>query len=591
MSEILRVAAALRRSSDEELRDVIAQRMVPSAALRDFFDLADALNKPSAIASTVAGLSKSEAIALQAIAGGQTTQPEAALALSKLMLVEKKLVDGKTQFFAFESTLAALANCKTRSEAKLEVAQPRGEQADIDRDASLAIFESMQALTELVFDIEQRFVREVGKKGIGLPDIKRLATHLRKPNDYAKLVYELANLSELITLSSGRWQLGRSADAWLEWAPEERYEQLSKIWRAILGDASAAELLLAISQKSATISLIDHLNSTYPFADASVNSRIFKLAEMAELVGITANGFLSTWSIDILHGRFEPAKHIVAELLPTPQARLICQADLSLIAPGPLPTAVEITLRKFADTEQIGLASTYRLSTLSISHGLETGLSESQIRTLLEELSGKALPQPIDYLIRESVARFGRLTISQLSTGIDLLELRSHLKSSDPILLTQIFNDARLKPFALRQVEDGTLASRFEPEVLYFGLREAGFAAVRLGPDGEVLSPHSTVEKSEMAVAQSTIEADIARLREQEAKLGEDLDDDDVVRQISLAIKNKARIDVTIITPSGASIDYTLEPIGIANGRLRAKDRKADIERTLPLTSITKVRL
>jgi hypothetical protein len=281
----------------------------------------------------------------------------------------------------------------------------------------------------------------------------------------------------------------------------------------------------------------------------------------------------------------------VAKLLPIPQARLICQADLSLIAPGPLPTEIEITLRKFADTEQIGMASTYRLSALSISHGLETGLTETEILSLLETLSGKALPQPIDYLIRESVTRFGRLTIAELASDDEPGGLRSHLKSSDPILLTQIFNDIRLKPFALREVEDGSLASRFEPEVLYFGLREVGFSAVRVSADGSVLSPRTKVEKVEAETELSTIETDIARLREHEAKLGEEPDGDDVLRQISLAIKNKAKIDVTVVTAAGAEIEYTLEPIGIANGRLRAKDRKADIERTLPLTSITKVRL
>ena len=591
MSEILRVAAALRRSSDEELRDVIAQRMVSSSTMRDFFDLADALTKPSAVSSTVAGLSRTQAIALQAIADGEEPNFEAATELAKLMLVENKKVDGEAAFIAFESTLTALRAFKRTASTELLMAEPSSSQHEVDRDASVAIFETMQALTELVFDIEQRFVREVGKKNVGLPDIKRLATHLRKPNEYAKAIYELANLSQLITLAKGRWQLGRMADSWIDWSPTQRFEHLAKTWRTILGEPSANELILGIGQRAGTISLREHLASTYPFADSAVSSRIAKVAEIAELVGISANGLLSSWASDVLHSRFDLAPQKVAELLPIPQARLICQADLSLIAPGPLPTEIEITLRKFADTEQIGMASTYRLSALSISHGLETGLTETEIRSLLETLSGKALPQPIDYLIRESVTRFGRLTIAELTSDGEPASLRSHLKSSDPILLAQIFNDIRLKPFALREVEDGSLASRFEPEVLYFGLREVGFSAVRVGADGSVLSPRTKVEKVEAETELSTIETDIARLREHEAKLGEEPDGDDVLRQISLAIKNKAKIDVTVVTAAGAEIEYTLEPIGIANGRLRAKDRKADIERTLPLTSITKVRL
>ena len=80
-------------------------------------------------------------------------------------------------------------------------------------------------------------------------------------------------------------------------------------------------------------------------------------------------------------------------------------------------------------------------------------------------------------------------------------------------------------------------------------------------------------------------------MREQDARVGSAPDSDDVTRQIQLAIKNKAKLRITVTTSTGAEQEFLLEPTGIANGRLRAKDRKADIERTLPLTSITLVAL
>jgi hypothetical protein len=33
----------------------------------------------------------------------------------------------------------------------------------------------------------------------------------------------------------------------------------------------------------------------------------------------------------------------------------------------------------------------------------------------------------------------------------------------------------------------------------------------------------------------------------------------------------------------------TLEPSGVANGRMRARDRKADIERTIPIANISAI--
>jgi hypothetical protein len=41
-----------------------------------------------------------------------------------------------------------------------------------------------------------------------------------------------------------------------------------------------------------------------------------------------------------------------------------------------------------------------------------------------------------------------------------------------------------------------------------------------------------------------------------------------------------------VAMPDGRLIDYLLEPTGVSGGRLRGRDRKADIERTLPLSSI-----
>jgi hypothetical protein len=41
--------------------------------------------------------------------------------------------------------------------------------------------------------------------------------------------------------------------------------------------------------------------------------------------------------------------------------------------------------------------------------------------------------------------------------------------------------------------------------------------------------------------------------------------------------------------PDGSSIDLQLEPASLAGGRLRARDRRSDLERTLPLRSITSV--
>ena len=61
-------------------------------------------------------------------------------------------------------------------------------------------------------------------------------------------------------------------------------------------------------------------------------------------------------------------------------------------------------------------------------------------------------------------------------------------------------------------------------------------------------------------------------------------------RQLDLAIKARIHVIVVVTMPNGTTADYLLEPTGLGGGRLRARDRKADIERTLPLASIVEVR-
>ena len=59
-----------------------------------------------------------------------------------------------------------------------------------------------------------------------------------------------------------------------------------------------------------------------------------------------------------------------------------------------------------------------------------------------------------------------------------------------------------------------------------------------------------------------------------------------LARQIEAAIREKRTLTVSVRMPGGTVSDYLLEPTSVANGRMRARDRRADIERTLPLSSI-----
>jgi hypothetical protein len=161
----------------------------------------------------------------------------------------------------------------------------------------------------------------------------------------------------------------------------------------------------------------------------------------------------------------------------------------------------------------------------------------------------------------------------------------------DNHLCTQLLNETSLKPFGLRRIDSNVLHSKYDADVVYFGLREIGQLAVRVDSAGQLVSPLKFGSRS---VSQNLVDGlgeSIARFRAADARVAHSGDDEAMLRQIQLALKNKANLRVSYLGKDGTEHEFLLEPVGVANGRLRARDRKADLERTLPLANIIRLEL
>jgi hypothetical protein len=82
----------------------------------------------------------------------------------------------------------------------------------------------------------------------------------------------------------------------------------------------------------------------------------------------------------------------------------------------------------------------------------------------------------------------------------------------------------------------------------------------------------------------------VAHLREASATEAAQSPEAWLSRQLETAVKARVPLVVTVGMPDGSELEFLLEPTGVGGGRLRGRDRKADIERTLPLKSIKGVR-
>ena len=559
MSQVLDLAGRLRGLSDEELIRLLRLRGGSSASLKDFFDLAEWLLQPKNMATFVNSL------------------PKSALLYASASEASTKSKDGNSLLDFLRTANLVAFNSQPSLDAKSKPLNI----GETDSVAGIHAFETLAAITELIFDLEHRILRDVGKQGISLADTKRIASLTGKELDFVRAIFELAAAAGLISSTDGRWALTARAAEWIDLTARKRWQLLASTWLELLGIGATAELNDEISVGGW---LDKALRDCFPLERFETASRFGHILTYSELLGLAVDGSASTWTLTLLGGDTTKASATIEKSLPTTQSRIIIQGDLSVIAPGPLSTDDERQLRAFVDIEQAGLASRYRLSALSVSFGMETGLSVEQMRETLQRLSGTSLPQPVEYLLNDAVKRFGRIRVIEDSRSGGCFVM-----SSDATLLTELVNDSRLKPYNLIRIDSESLSSRFARDILYFGLREVGQTAIRSDRSGATISPLKVVA----AAAQKTESGDwaetVARLRQSDQSISSSSDDESIMRQIMLAIKSKAKISVTFKGQNDIELTMTLEPNGVANGRMRARDRKADIERTIPIANISAV--
>ena len=579
MSDVLELAGQLRGLDDDALIAICRQSLTQASNAKDFFDLAEQLLQTKSVDAWLATQNSSRLEALIAVEPTVGSKDPIFEVIRKRISVANDPIAQRIR--------QALSAPKSATALKVAAKSSEVSEAEALRaadDAGIRGFLSVQGLTEFVIDLEHRYLREVAKFGLALPDVKRFGLHLGLGLDEVRNLWEIARLNDLTTTKDSRWMLGDLAVSWLGGSHAHRWMSAVARWREMMAAAAAEEIALALkSQPQRTF--FDALTDIFPLADASAGSKVERLCKYAELIGLTSNGVAQPWMLPALQGDLEDAAGQIGKHMPQLQARVILQTDLSIVAPGPLEVEAEDRLREFAQAESIGLASHFRLTPLSVSYALERGHSIEQIRKSLVELSGMALPQPVDYLLNDVFRRFGRIKVVSDESGGG-----AYIKVADSTLAIELANDLRHRIIALRQIDPTTLYSKYTADVVYFTLRDYGHLAVRANQDDTVISPERINSQTEKAAVVDPVKALIAKLRTADNNSG-DGENEMMLRQLQLAIKNKSAIAVSYLGKDGTEHRFILEPVAISNGRLRSRDKKADIERTLPLANIVKLEL
>ena len=559
------LATSLSKLDDVALTATLAARNVSTGvAWRDFFDAAAALLDQSSIDRALARLPRSALIAL--------TAPDASATAvsSRLALLDE---NGRP-FDAVSTRIAAL---RAERPAAFEPAAPLpprpsgGEAAAAER-----AFTSAGALADVLLACVHSPLSRTGAGAVSAADRRRLVDvgAVSSAEELDDLIAAAA--SARLALPSGReWHVTHTGEEWLEAATLDR-------WRAIV-----AGFLRVVPDglRSSGGGIVDRdlWAGAYPL-DAEWPERVARIERTAVRWGLLGiDGIEPSWTAGIRQGS-EIDVSTLAEHLPAEIDRVYLQADLTAIAPGPLAPALELRLRAIAVRESRAQASTYRFTAESLAAGLTEGETAESMRAFLSGLSLTGIPQPLEYLIESTAARHGLVRVRT-----DEASDRTRVLGADPGILDAIAVDQALRPLGL--VRDGhELVSRVARDAVYWSLADARYPVVAIDASGAPESLHRRTGRFAAEEEKTPREAYAGLVATLRASLGTDGDAAWLDRELDQAVRGRAVIVVVVRLPGGDERSFTLEASGLGGGRLRGRDRAADIERTLPVSSIVSVR-
>jgi hypothetical protein len=619
MSNVLAMASRLRAMSDQKLADAARERELSATGIKDFFDLAEAFLTESSVQQILTRLERETLAVLAAVSILMTegTSSSAADVASKLRelgtpqttaeSVTARTVEAVTLLLAYMESGQIIVYDSVRDRLEdwpslglpgaVELASvpqptslgsiPDGDRRFVDRLAAERAFATTTAITELLTQIEHEPARELSRGGIALPDTKRLASAMSVELGTVAMHLAVADRAALVALEEHSWMVTEAGSSWLLQASSTRWALLAAAWL----DALPGDIRHLLRERTRSLwgsGLRGYIDWLYPAGGKWMDERVTANTLHAELLGITANNAPSRSGSLLLAGKTDEAEASMAALLPPEVEQVYLQHDLSVVAPGPLTPRVDARLRTLADVENRALASSYRISASSLNRALAAGETAESLHEFLESISLTGVPQPLDYLITETTQRFGLVRAGEITDS--QMDARSYLRSDDPGLLAAIAVDQNLSALGLKRVAGTRILCRFDLDVLFWAVSEARYPVAAEKPDGTIIVLHRKHSTHGNATPPTDpIDTLIERLR----LAGEPGDDENdqawLVRQLEVAIRARTALTVTITMPNGSNIDYQLEPTSLSSGRLRARDRKSAIERTLPLSSIATI--
>lgn len=296
----------------------------------------------------------------------------------------------------------------------------------------------------------------------------------------------------------------------------------------------------------------------------------------AHTLGVVGRGALTTPARLLLaDGSPDDAIAAMTTVLPVPIDHFLVQADLTIVAPGPLERDLSEQLASVAAVESAGAAMVYRVSEESIRRALDAGRTAGELHTLFARHSKTPVPQGLTYLIDDVARRHGQLRVGMAS---------SFVRCEDPALLAQAVA-VRAEQLDMRLLAPTVAVSQVPIGEVLAALRKAGFAPAAEDSSGTIVDirargarvPPPQLRRTHRPTpnpSSQTLGAIVAVLRKAAAapSVGMRLDPAVAVGLLQQAALRQSSVVIGYVDPAGVATQRVVAPISIRGGQLTAFD-------------------
>ena len=501
---------------------------------------------------------------------------------------------------------------------QVEATEPRPEphsrpRSDVDAAAAGAALEVLRHTAQLIAALGAAPAPVLRSGGLGVREVRKLSKQTGLAESQLSLLAEVLVAAGLIASDEAAdpaWTPTTAADTWAAAEPGQRWAQLAAAWLDLprLPGLIGRRVLRVLAELPPGAGLdAGQLDTVLRWRRPRWGGRMrteligWTLAE-ATTLGLLGRGALSTPGRALLGG--DDAAHAMAHTLPPAVDHVLVQADLTVVAPGPLEADLEREIALVADVESAGAATVYRVGPETVRRALDAGRSAAELHALFARRSRTPVPQALSYLIDDVARRHGQLRAGGAG---------SFLRCDDAALLGEVLASAVAGELGLRGLAPTVAVSSAPLAEVLDTLRAAGFAPAAEDQSGTVLDLRPRGARVEVRRPRRRAPAVGSPSAEQRAAVVRGVRAGDraaamtptnrlvsdgsraagmaTMAVLQQAARTRRHVWIGYVDAQGVASQRVVEPISVGAGVLEGFDTAADGIRRFALHRITSVAL